>query len=229
MFKKAISSCLLLLLICASCYAASLTLSWEYDTSIEENKDIKFRIYTKEVGTAEYPETSIWDSKDDPQPTEVRQATVTVVDGKEYNFIARAYRVGMDENEQPIEVESENSNEVVFDAPIFAMTGVALDSFTNSEIYTGTIYFGSTGEDIKISWSSLSGVDEYTFRLYDINRKYYSLQGNTTVPNATFKMPKTGTYEFEVRARRGSEYTAWQKFDGRLSGWIAPVGPIVIE
>jgi hypothetical protein len=103
-----------------------------------------------------------------------------------------------------------------------------LTSFTNSEKYEKPVYFGTTGVDIVISWTSLSGAT-YEYRLYDIIRKNYTLTGTTSVANAKFKIPKTGCYEFEVRAKRNTTFTEWTKLDSRIIGWIATAGPIVIK
>ena len=80
-----------------------------------------------------------------------------------------------------------------------------------------------------MAWTAVTGAEEYEFKLYDINRKYNVLQGNTSDPTITFKPPRTGVFEFSVRARQGSEYTEWMTFDARLSGWIEGVGEITIQ
>jgi len=207
-------------------YSAEVTLGWDYDHSVEGNETAKFRIYGKKVSITEYT-TPMWDSKDETNP-QIHQAKVTIEDGEDYNFIARAYNEGVDvDTDEIIILESENSNEVTFNAPEFIMSGLSLTSFPNSEKYEKPVYFGTAGVDITISWGELSG-STYEYRLYDINKKSYVLVGSTSVPNATFKIPKTGCYEFEVRAQRNSNYTEWTKLESRIIGWIAGVGPIVI-
>jgi len=224
---RAVLSISVLIIFLVPCYAADdidVSLSWDYEDTTE---GVKFRIFKKLTTETEYDySVPIWDSKDGENPSSVREATVTVPGGQTYNFVARAYLFDEEENK---DIESDDSNEVEFEAPVFAINGVVLDSFTNSEIYENPVYYGSTGEDIQISWKAVNGAEEYEFRLYDVNRKYNVIQGNTSDPKATFKLPRTGTYEFEIRARKSSSYTSWKKFDARISGWISGVGPIVIE
>ena len=206
-------------------YAAEVTLGWDYDHTVEGNENVKFRIYGKKTSESEYTSAS-WDSTTESDP-QVHTATLTVEDGEDYNFIARAYVEGTDENGENIIVESENSNEVTFNAPEFIISGVSVTTFVDSEKYEHPVYFGTTDKDITISWDSLSGAT-YEYRLWDINRETYALTGTSEEASATFKLPKTGCYEFEVRAKRDSDYTEWVKIDSRIVGWVAGVGPIVI-
>jgi len=155
----------------SNCFAITVKLNWDHTVEVGETPP-KFRIYSKLKSETAYTTPAIWDSKTDPNPTGVRQATIVIADGKEYNFIARSYLEGKDINQQPITVESDNSNEVIFNAPVFALTGLVLSSFTNSETYIGTVYYGATGTDIRMSWSSLTGATAYEFKLYEIQKKY---------------------------------------------------------
>jgi len=206
-------------------YSAEVTLGWDYDHSVEGNETAKFRIYGKKVSITEYT-TPMWDSKDKTNP-QIHQAKVTIEDGEDYNFIARAYNEGIDENENPIILESDNSNEVTFNAPEFIINGLELTTFPDSEKYEKPVYFGTTDKDITISWTELSGAS-YEFRLWDVNKKAYVLTGVSVNASETFRLPKTGCYEFEVRAKLNNNFTDWTKLDSRIIGWVAGVGPIVI-
>ena len=228
--KKVIYTGIFLLGFYTSCFSATLKLTWDH-TVIESETPPKFRIYSKLKSAAEYNYAAapLWDSKTTSNPTGVREAIVTVPDGNEYNFIARSYIEGQDENGVAITIESVDSNEVVFNAPVFALTGVVLSSFANSETYIGTVYYGNTGVDIRMSWAALYGVDEYEFKLYDIHKKYNVISGKTTNSYSTFKLPKAGTFEFSVRARRGTEYTEWNKLNARIQGLVSKPGSITIN
>ena len=157
-------------------------------------------------------------SKDAGNVTQYALSSLPLAEKTTYFFIVRVYNSSG---------ESDDSNEVIFNAPEFVVVGASLTTFEDSEKYEHPVYFGTTDKDITISWDSLSGAT-YEYRLWDINRETYALTGTSEEASATFKLPKTGCYEFEVRAKRDSDYTEWVKIDSRIVGWIAGVGPIVI-
>ena len=228
MIKKLLLIFIILFAFLNPVYSAEISLSWDYDHTIPGNESVKFRIYGKKVASTTYVYTTpMWDSKTRSNP-QIHTATITITDGENYNFVSRAYNEVVNPTTKLTEaIESIDSNEVTFTAPAFVVSGLVLGSFLNSEKYEKPVYFGATGVNINMSWTPLSGAT-YEYRLYDIIKKYYTLSGSTSAANATFKIPKTGCYEFEVRAVRSNNYSEWKKLDSRIIGWVASTGPIVI-
>jgi len=191
-----------------------------------------YRLFSKEEGQKYNYNNPMWEGIE-------TSCAVFVLEGKTYYFVARAFDTEG--------FESDNSDEQMFvaQAPqgLGEVSGITITD-TNSLLFTGKVYMGSSGRSISIAWSSVSNATMYQFRLKHIQQGNYLSAGSTSGTTATILVPKTGMYSFYIRAGRNigtaeEEWTIWFNTDDptrnssntpeRISGWPAPAGPIVIE
>ena len=219
---------LMFFLFITNVYAAQVTLQWDANEVTPDG----YKIFQRTSGGDYDYSNPAW------QGTALTTTISNLDDNTTYYYVARAYK-GTD--------ESGDSNEVKFVSG--GIQRVLQLSFTENTTWskkTNIEYFGTTNNEITISWSSVPEAEGYEIRLFHVERNVENIvaNGKTALTQITFKLPRTGHYIVKVRACVNNYINCndWSEsinseqsiVDGTAQGWIiyghvSSPGPIVIE
>jgi len=220
MLKKITILTISLLTLVCSVFAAELTLQWTMNTEPDVEE---YKVFKRIGSTPNYDYDNPYATKRhiDCGVVEVGKCEVTmgVSDLNALHFVVRAY--------DDVHRASGNSNEVSYDPD--TDTSFLTAVWQDATIYAHPVYFGTTDKDVTVDWSPHVDGIAYEYVLYDVFKKVNtSVTGEIAGTSVTFRLPKTGSYEMKVRARRSDlTWEPWVTIEGRYVGWPGGAGPII--